>query len=157
MANAYNLTGEKQEQGGGDWRNRIVGYGTESPDQFLANDLNARVHPEQQQRVVAGLLNGVGWVDEVMVNVRSGEAWPVNQRNVKTVVDGHLRIVLALRRNEESVPVKYVDLNPDKEAAVLAAYDYDGTGLTPRPSLSAIDPFPGLAYGLRVGGSPLGY
>ena len=47
---------------------------------------------------------------------------------------------------------------PDPSAAaVLAAYDYDGTALTPRPALSAIDPFPGLAYGLRVAGSPLGY
>lgn len=94
------------------WANRIVGQGTEDPGQLLANPLNWRIHPKAQQDALAGLLDTVGWVQNVIVNRRSGH-----------VVDGHLRVTLALRREEPQVPVVYVDLSPEDEALVLASLD----------------------------------
>jgi DNA modification methylase len=94
------------------WRNRIVGSGEERPDQLLANPANWRIHPGQQQKALAGSLDVVGWVQQVMVNRRTNH-----------VVDGHARVSLAISRNEPSVPVLYVDLEPDEEALVLASLD----------------------------------
>jgi DNA modification methylase len=94
------------------WRSRIVGSGEEAPDQLLANPANWRVHPKAQQDALAGALDQVGWVQQILVNQRSG-----------FVVDGHARIALALTRGEPTVPVLYVDLDPDEEALVLATLD----------------------------------
>ena len=94
------------------WRNRIVGSGQEAPDQLLANPANWRIHPKAQQDALAGALDEVGWVQQVLVNRRSG-----------FVIDGHARVALALRRGEPTVPVLYVDLEPDEEALVLATLD----------------------------------
>ena len=44
-------------------------------------------------------------------------------RRTGHVVDGHLRIELALTRKEPSVPVTYVDLSEDEERLVLASLD----------------------------------
>jgi DNA modification methylase len=94
------------------WRNRIVGSGEERPDQLLANPANWRIHPGEQQEALAGSLDVVGWVQRVMVNRRTNH-----------VVDGHARVALAISRNEPTVPVLYVDLEPDEEALVLASLD----------------------------------
>ncbi len=53
------------------WRNRIVGTGEEAPDQLLANPGNWRIHPRNQQNALAGALDTVGWVQQVMVNRRT--------------------------------------------------------------------------------------
>jgi DNA modification methylase len=94
------------------WRSRITGTGTEAPDQLLAHPDNWRVHPKAQQEALAGVLDQVGWVQNVLVNQRTGH-----------VVDGHLRVALAISRNEPSVPVVDVDLSPDEERLVLASLD----------------------------------
>jgi DNA modification methylase len=94
------------------WRNRITGSGEEAPDQLLANPANWRIHPRAQQDALAGALDQVGWVQQVMVNQRTG-----------FVVDGHARIEEAISRGEPSVPVVYVDLSPEEEALVLATLD----------------------------------
>lgn len=94
------------------WRNRITGSGVESPDQILANPANWRVHPKHQQDALEGVLNEVGWVQDVIINQHTGH-----------LVDGHLRVSLALRRGEQEVPVKYVDLTEAEEALALATTD----------------------------------
>jgi hypothetical protein len=101
------------------WRNRITGSGEETPDQLLANPANWRIHPKAQQAALAGALDQVGWVQQVLVNQRSG-----------FVVDGHARVALALSRGEASVPVLYVDLDPAEEALVLATLDPIGAMAT---------------------------
>jgi ParB-like chromosome segregation protein Spo0J len=93
-------------------RSRIVGEGDEAPDQLMANPLNWRKHPAQQVDALEGLLKQVGWVQRVIVNKRTGH-----------VVDGHARVELAIRRNEVSVPVVYVDLSEAEERLVLSALD----------------------------------
>jgi hypothetical protein len=82
------------------WANRIVGSGDEAPGQLLANPRNWRTHPRAQRLAFAGLLDQVGVVAAVMVNRRTGH-----------LVDGHLRVDLAMERGEATVPVSYVDLD----------------------------------------------
>ena len=94
------------------WRNRIVGHGDEPPEQLLANPANWRVHPKEQQQALAGALAEVGWVAQVLVNRTTGH-----------VVDGHLRVELAISRGEPSVPVVYVELSEAEERLVLASLD----------------------------------
>lgn len=94
------------------WRNRILEHGQESPDQLLANPKNWRIHPTNQQKALAGVLREVGWVQEVIVNKRTG-----------FVVDGHLRVALAIGERQPMVPVKYVDLDEAEEAKILATFD----------------------------------
>lgn len=94
------------------WKNRIVGEGEENPEQLLANPSNWRIHPKHQQDALEAVLNEVGWVQRVIVNQRTAH-----------VVDGHLRVSLALRRDEKTVPVLYVDLSEQEEALILATID----------------------------------
>jgi len=94
------------------WRNRIIGYAEVDPRSLAANPSNWRTHPDHQRLALQGVLSEVGWVAEVLVNQRTG-----------FVVDGHLRVAAALARAESSVPVRYVDLEPDEERLVLATLD----------------------------------
>ena len=101
--------GAKPQDG---WHNRIVGYGEEDPESLLANSSNWRGHPKNQQDALLGVLHEVGVVQNILVNRQSG-----------MVVDGHLRVALALREGQKSIPITYVDLSPDEEALILATLD----------------------------------
>jgi len=103
------------------WASRIVGQGEEPPDQLLANPLNWRIHPKHQQDALESVLDEVGWVQNVVVNQTTGH-----------VIDGHLRISLAQRREEPMVPVVYVELSEDEERLMLAALD-------PLAAMAAVD------------------
>jgi len=94
------------------WQSRIVGEGNEAPSDLLANPRNWRIHPRHQQDALESVLDRVGWVQRVIVNRRTGN-----------LVDGHLRVSLALRREEATIPVTYVDLSADEEGLVLASLD----------------------------------
>ena len=54
------------------WRNRIVGTADVPPDQLVANPANWRTHPGAQRDALRGSLGEVGWVQQVMVNQRTG-------------------------------------------------------------------------------------
>ena len=54
------------------------------------------------------MLNTIGWMQDVIVNRTSGR-----------LVDGHLRVDLAIEAGETTVPVKYVDLIEDLEISIL--------------------------------------
>jgi DNA modification methylase len=97
---------------GGGWRNRIVGEGEMDPREIHMHPLNWRAHGEEQAGALDALLGEVGWVQRVIVNRRTGN-----------LVDGHLRVELALRREEPVVPVLYVDLDEAEEGLVLATLD----------------------------------
>jgi DNA methylase len=94
------------------WRNRIVGSGEADPAQLVANPLNWRVHPRSQRLALAGSLDTVGWVQQILVNRATGR-----------VVDGHARVDEAITRHEAFVPVLYVDLDELEERTVLASLD----------------------------------
>ena len=102
----------KDEGDLGKIKNRIIGSGVEPLDSILFNPRNWRIHPLSQQDALKGVLEEVGWVQEVIVNKRTGH-----------LVDGHLRCQLAAREGAKTIPVKYVDLSEDEEALVLATLD----------------------------------
>lgn len=105
------------------WGNRVVKTGTAKAGELLANPRNWRIHPKDQQDVLAGMLNEVGFVQGVVVNLRTHKSWG-RDRNVETLVDGHLRAELALSRGEDvTLPCAYVDLLPSEEHAILASMD----------------------------------
>jgi hypothetical protein len=95
-----------------DWKNRIVGHGEESPEQLLANPKNWRTHPKEQREALAGALQEVGFVQSVIVNRTTGH-----------LVDGHLRVELALERSAGTIPVAYVELTEEEEDLVLTTLD----------------------------------
>ena len=94
------------------WRNRIVGYSEEVPDQLLANPSNWRIHPAAQQNALSGVLKEVGLVQNVVANRTTGH-----------LVDGHLRVMLAMRENQPVVPVTWVELSEEEEHLILASLD----------------------------------
>jgi len=110
------------------FRSRIVGSGTESPANILANPRNWRVHPPEQRAALEGLVGEVGWVQQVIVNKVTGH-----------LVDGHLRVAMARDRGEKEVPVVYVELTEAEEALVLATIDpIGGLATTDQAMLNAL-------------------
>lgn len=95
-----------------EWKNRIIGSGEEDPAQLLANPFNFRIHTKVQQAALTGSLDTIGWIQQIIVNKRNGH-----------VIDGHLRVSLALRKGEKKVPVLYVDLTDEEEALALMTLD----------------------------------
>lgn len=95
-----------------EFKNRIVGYGKEPVDQILFNPQNWRIHPKAQQDALTGVLEEIGWVQNVVINKTTGH-----------LVDGHLRVQLADRAEEKTVPVTYVELSESEEMTVLATID----------------------------------
>ena len=95
------------------WANRIVSSGVQPAGQFLAHPDNWRIHPGAQEEALIGILDRVGWVQDVIVSQRTGYT-----------LDGHLRVASALRRGEETpVPYKVVDVTEAEEALLLASLD----------------------------------
>lgn len=121
------------------WRNRIVGHGEISAGDLLANPRNWRIHPKPQQDALKGVLNEVGWVQTVMINKRTSPEWGADQF-IETMVDGHLRVSLALREGEATlVPFDYVDLTPHEEALILATLDpLSALAVTDKEQLDAL-------------------
>tara|TARA_Y100000401_G_C8323129_1_gene226612 strand:+ start:1812 stop:2468 length:657 start_codon:yes stop_codon:yes gene_type:complete len=95
-----------------DWQNRIVGTGSEDPTQLLGNPLNWRIHPRHQQEAMTGVLDEIGWVQNIIVNQRTSR-----------VIDGHMRVEVAITEGASEVPVVYVDLSDEEERTILATYD----------------------------------
>ena len=84
-------------------RSRIVKHASVAPATLLANPKNWRTHSPEQRAALEDVLDRVGWVQDVIVNQRSG-----------LLVDGHLRVEVARDRGEARIPVVYVDLSPDE-------------------------------------------
>lgn len=91
--------------------NRIIGYGTKPADQFQANSLNYRVHPQKQRDAVQASLRELGWIGVVCENVTTGN-----------LIDGHERVWQALANNED-VPYIQVALSESDEKLALAIFD----------------------------------
>ena len=103
------------------WRNAIVRTENVPPGDLIPHPLNWRLHPAFQQQVLVGVLADVGWVDDILVNEVTGH-----------ILDGHLRVTLALEQALETVPVSYVHLTATDELQVLATLD-------PIAAMAAVD------------------
>lgn len=91
--------------------NRIVNYGTKAADQFEANPLNYRTHPQRQRDAVQASLRELGWIGVVVENKTTGR-----------LIDGHERVWQALKQNED-VPYIEVELSEEEEKLALAVFD----------------------------------
>lgn len=94
------------------FRNRIKRHGTAKVEDILFNPHNWRIHPQGQQEALEGALEEVGWVQSVIINETTGH-----------LIDGHARVMLADRADEETVPAVYVELTEEEEKLVLATLD----------------------------------
>lgn len=94
------------------WQNRITRYSDEAPDLLLANPRNFRMHPGSQADALKGVLSEVGIVQNVLANERTGY-----------LIDGHLRVMEALKSGQPTIPVTWVDVSEDEEALILATLD----------------------------------
>jgi hypothetical protein len=94
------------------WQVSIVGHGEEDPRTLLPHPQNPKVHPVEQDRVVRGSLDEVGWLRAVLKNRVTGH-----------VLDGHARIKLAIEEGEATVPIDYCEVPAEKEGLVLRVLD----------------------------------
>lgn len=94
------------------WRNRIIRSGLAPVDQIQFSGKNWRIHPMSQQQALAGVLSEVGWVQNVIINERTGN-----------LIDGHARVTVADRNGETEIPAVWVDLSEDEESLILATLD----------------------------------
>lgn len=94
------------------WRSRIVGHAQLNPLEITAHPKNYKAHPDHQSDALQEMIHDVGFVRSVMVNKRTG-----------TLIDGHLRVALAIKDRQTAIDVEYVDLSPAEEARVLATLD----------------------------------
>lgn len=94
------------------FENRIVRAGSIDPREITPHKNNWRKHPKTQEKALHGVLDDVGWIQDVIINERTGR-----------LIDGHLRVDLAIRAGEKSIPVKYVDLSEEEETKALITFD----------------------------------
>ena len=94
------------------WRNRIVGHDDVDPAQLTAHPLNWRTHSADQAKALGAVVRDVGMVQSVIVNQRT-----------QRIIDGHLRVSMAVRDKVERIPVVYVDLDESEEAVILSTLD----------------------------------
>lgn len=94
------------------WNTRIVGSDMVDPSILCPNPKNWRRHPKHQQEAMTNVFNGIGWIQEIIVNKTTGN-----------IIDGHMRAELAVKNKEKLVPVKYVELSEEEERQALITYD----------------------------------
>ena len=104
--------------------------------ELAAHPMNWRKHPEAQRRTMTAALDEVGAVAPLVENIRSeAKGWPAGSAPV--LIDGHLRLELALEHSEDSLPVVVVDLTEHQEQLALATLDPIGAQAEADTSLLA--------------------
>jgi len=86
------------------------------------HEFNWRTHSDAQAGAVNALLSQVGWAGAALLNERRVEdGWPAEDAK-PTMIDGHLRRKLALKRGDR-VPVLVGRWTPEQERMILATLD----------------------------------
>jgi site-specific DNA-methyltransferase (adenine-specific) len=98
--------------GSGAFRDRIREYRRIRSADLVANPLNWRQHPENQQNAMRGILEEVGIVDALLVRDRSDGTYDI--------IDGHLRASLM---PEDEVPCLVLDVDEDESRKILLTFD----------------------------------
>lgn len=98
------------------WEDKIVGHEKVDPATLIAHPDNFRIHTALQEKVLDSTIKEIGFIASVTVNKRTGR-----------IINGHLRVQLALKNRIPTVPVEYVDLSDAEEAQALATYDPIGS------------------------------
>ena len=94
------------------WSDRIVDFTRMSPEELTANDLNWRRHPDLQVETMRSALSTLGVIQSIIFNRTTGK-----------LVDGHLRLALAIEDGQKTLPVTIVELSEEEEKLALASYD----------------------------------
>jgi hypothetical protein len=94
------------------WKNRIVGHAEVDPRSITEHPDNYRIHSALQANSLKGTIDDVGFLRSVTVNKRTGH-----------LVDGHLRVALAIKAHQATVPVEYIDVSQAEELKILATID----------------------------------
>ncbi len=97
------------------WRSRIVAHSEVSPADLIPHSLNPRRHPKAQWDALAAVLRDRGWISEIVAS-----------RTSMHILDGHLRVELALAHGEATVPVTWVDIDEAEEPFFVATHDQIG-------------------------------
>jgi hypothetical protein len=97
------------------WQNRIVGYEAVDPLTLRAHTKNIRTHASAQRRLLESALDELGHVGAIVVSQRT-----------RRVLNGHLRVELAIGRDEPTIPVTWIDVDEAEELVVLAFFDQIG-------------------------------
>lgn len=97
------------------WQNRIVRRGQVHPRDVLLNPHNWRAHPQAQQDAMLATYRELGQVQAILINEPTG-----------LLIDGHLRVALAILDSQESIEAVWVDLSAAEEAAALLLFDAIG-------------------------------
>ncbi len=82
------------------------------PAQLEAHFANWRTHSQVQQAALLGAIHAVGYTVPVLVSQRTGR-----------VLDGHCRVMLALRESQSTIPVTYLDVDEAEELLILSTTD----------------------------------
>lgn len=82
------------------------------PQILLENPLNYRVHPPEQEAETRESIRTCGWARRLLVNVLTGR-----------LIDGHLRLKIAIDDKLDRVPVDYGQWTDKQELLLLAALD----------------------------------
>lgn len=105
-------TKTKSTNGVVQWQDRIQRRASVSPHILLSNPRNWRLHTPAQIRATEDSLARLGFLKPVIV--RDG---------TNVIVDGHLRVEVAIAAGQEAIPVDYVAMSDDEELLALAALD----------------------------------
>lgn len=114
---------------------RLIRSSWEDPADLMPHEFNPKIHPVEQTNAVGELIEKLGWMARVKVNLRTSELWEKDQGDQR-VIDGHDRIKTAMRRGKP-VPVDYYDLTPEEERIFLTLYDTVGTMYVDDPKMIA--------------------
>src|SRR5258706_15639147 len=97
------------------WQNRIVGHEDVDPMTLKGHAKNIRTHASAQRRLLEAALDDLGHVGKIVVSART-----------RRVLNGHLRVELAIGRDEPTIPVTWIDVDEAEELVVLAFFDQIG-------------------------------
>jgi len=87
------------------WKKLVVGMREVNPADLLANPKNWRIHPSAQREALRGSIHELGYGDPVEV-----------QEGTDMVLDGHLRVALAIQEEQETITVLDLRFETDAEA-----------------------------------------
>ena len=103
------------------WESKVVRHADVAPGELLNHPDNVTIHTAEQQEDMMRMFRKIGWAASVLVSVTTGR-----------IIDGHMRVAVALTNGEPTVPVDYVQLTENEEIKALLY-------LKRMPSLAGLD------------------
>lgn len=91
---------------------KIVDYGMADVESIIFNPDNWRIHPLYQQEMLRGLIDEIGYVDPIKVNVTTGN-----------LVDGHLRVQVVNAMGVKEIPCVYIEVTEEEEKMLIMAFN----------------------------------